>query len=65
MARPRRYDAWGSRVAAAPCATGLPTGLRRWYRRRTHRGGNPAGINVIASLRSGVATLLTLGGYIG
>ena len=65
MARPRRYDAWGSRVAGAPCPTGLHMTLRGCYRTNHHKQRIKATINVIASLRSGVATMVRMPGYVG
>ena len=64
MARPRRYDAWGSRVAGVPCPTVLHMTLRMRYRRHHKQERKQANINVIASLRSGVATMVRSGGYV-
>ena len=54
----------GSRVAGAPCPTVLHITLRMRYRRDHKHERIKANIDVIASLRSGVATMVRMGGYV-
>ena len=65
MAHPRPYDAWGSRVAAAPCATGFHMTLRGCYRTDHQKQRIKTTINVIASFRSGAATMVRMPCYVG
>ena len=54
----------GSRGAGVPCPTVLHMTLRMPYHRHHKQERKQANINVIAALRSGVATMVRSGGYV-